>query len=112
MATLIERVTDLFKEKLEFADTDVVPKSTITSQTQPDIEYHPDEVKWKARTARRLAEDPTLPSQPLPEGFPSKLESPLVWEGKDWTDAKQWEFELNEEHLREIDDAVKHFNGE
>ena len=26
----------------------------------PDIIYHPDEAKWKARTARRLKEDVSL----------------------------------------------------
>jgi hypothetical protein len=79
--------------------------------TQPDIQYHPDEAKWKTRTARRLAEDPTLPTQPLPEGFPEKLVSPLVWEGKDWQDESQWVYNLSQEQLDEIDHALHHFKG-
>jgi hypothetical protein len=78
---------------------------------QPDITYHPDREKWQARTARRLVENPSLLSTPLPEGFPRKLNSPLVWEGKDWHDEKQWVHELNLNELKEIDDAVHHFHG-
>ncbi|KAF9465454.1 taurine catabolism dioxygenase TauD [Collybia nuda] len=77
----------------------------------PDITYHPDREKWYARTARRLAENPSLPSTPLPAGFPTKLDSPLVWEGKDWHDEKQWVYELNTNELKEIDDAVRHFHS-
>ncbi|KAF4612243.1 hypothetical protein D9613_004589 [Agrocybe pediades] len=110
MATLVERVTDLFSQKLDLS-AEKAPQVVSSALKQPDIEYHPDEEKWRARTARRLAEDPSLPDQSLPEGFPKKLESPLIWEGKDWTDASQWEFELTKEHLKEVDDAVKHFNS-
>jgi len=81
----------------------------LNAPRQPDIQYHPDENKWKARTAWRLAEDPSLSSQSLPNGFPRKLNSPLVWEGKDWKHEKEWVHELSQEHLREIDDALNHF---
>ncbi|KAG6829271.1 hypothetical protein H0H92_005091 [Tricholoma furcatifolium] len=77
----------------------------------PDIEYHPNREKWQARTARRLREEPTLRNTPLPDGFPKKLESPLVWEGKDWHDESQWVYELNDVELKEIDDAVRHFRS-
>ncbi|KAJ7677266.1 hypothetical protein B0H17DRAFT_1161472 [Mycena rosella] len=79
--------------------------------TQPDIAYHPDEAKWRARTARRLAEDPSLPSRPLPEGFPPRFDGPGVWEGKDWTDEAQWVYELSAAQLEEIDRALAHFEG-
>lgn len=85
--------------------------SATTAEKQPDISYHPDEAKWRARTARRLAEDPTLPNQPLPEGFPAKVEGPIVWEGKDFTSEDQWVVKLTEEQLQEIDDALKHFKS-
>jgi hypothetical protein len=81
------------------------------SQKPPDIEYAPDAEKWKARTSRRLEEDPSLPDVPLPEGFPEKLDSPLVWEGKDWKDEKEWVYDLSTDQLEEIDSAVKHFHG-
>jgi hypothetical protein len=80
-------------------------------KTHSDIEYHPDRVKWQARTARRLAADPSLATTALPEGFPKTLNSPLVWEGTDWKDEKQWVYELSAAELKEIDDAVKHFHG-
>ncbi|KAG5652861.1 hypothetical protein H0H81_003360 [Sphagnurus paluster] len=86
--------------------------ATILNQpSQPDIAYHPDPEKWRTRTARRLTEDPTLPSTPLPDGFPPNLDSPLVWEGKDWLDESKWVHQLSEVELKEIDDAVRHFRG-
>lgn len=79
---------------------------------QPDISYHPDEAKFRARTARRLAEDPTLPQKPLPPNFPPSVEGPNVWEGKDWTDESQWVYNLSEAQLEEIDHALAHFESE
>jgi hypothetical protein len=78
---------------------------------QPDISYAPDRERWTTRTTQRLAEDPTLLSIPLPEGFPRKLDSPLVWEGKDWKDESQWVYNLSPAELKEIDEAVRHFHG-
>ncbi|TFK22445.1 Clavaminate synthase-like protein [Coprinopsis marcescibilis] len=90
-------------------------KTILTSEgdvhKQPDIEYHPNEEKWRARTARRLAENPALPKTPLPKGYPHVLDSPLVWEGKDWKDESQWSFDLTAVHLKEIDGALEHFKG-
>ena len=79
--------------------------------SQPDIEYHPDETKFRARTARRLAEDPSLPSTGLPAGYPQKVEGPIVWEGKDWQSEDQWVYNLTPSELQEIDDALVHFKG-
>ena len=87
-------------------------QSPLKSSAQPDIDYHPDEAKWKARTARRLAEDPSLPSTPLPSGFPAHLESPLVWKGSDWKEEKEWVYELSSDHLQELDNALQHFQSE
>lgn len=78
---------------------------------QPDISYAPDRARWTTRTTQRLAEDPTLLSIPLPEGFPRKLDSPLVWEGKDWKNESQWVYNLSPAELMEIDEAVRHFHG-
>lgn len=86
----------------------VIPTS---AEAQPDIAYHPDEAKWRARTARRLTEDPTLPMQPLPEGFPQQVDGPIVWEGKDFTDEDQWIVNLTENQLHEIDGALRHFQS-
>jgi hypothetical protein len=105
---------------LRFAG-DVGPKSLLTCYlgfgqkqimtTQPDIEYHPDETKFRARTARRLAEDPSLPSTALPTGYPQKVEGPIVWEGKDWQNEDQWVYNLTPLELQEIGDALAHFKG-
>lgn len=81
------------------------------SWIQPDITYHPDRQQWQHRTERRLAEDPSLPLASLPDGFPKKLSSPLVWEGKDWQNEEQWVYNVTSTHLEEINAAVKHFHG-
>lgn len=78
---------------------------------QPDITYHPDRQKWESRTRRRLEAEPSLPFTPLPAGFPKKLVSPLVWEGKDWTSEGQWVYNLTSTHLDEINAAIKHFHS-
>ncbi|KAF8649399.1 hypothetical protein AX16_005840 [Volvariella volvacea WC 439] len=78
---------------------------------QPDISYHPDYAKYVARSARRLEEDPTLTLKSLPAGFPQKVDGPIVWEGSNWKEEKQWVYQLNDAQLKEIDDAVKHFKG-
>ncbi|THH21099.1 hypothetical protein EW146_g405 [Bondarzewia mesenterica] len=84
---------------------------TEAAHRQPDIDYHPDHAKYLARTVCRLKEDPSLPSTPLPAGLPSKVEGPIVWQGADWKEEKQWVYELSEAELKEIDDAIKHFQG-
>lgn len=97
-------------DHIESRDTESRDTARVAGM-QPDITYHPDRDKWHARTARRLGKNPSLPNTPLPDGFPHKLESPLVWEGKDWQDEQQWVYELSTEELREIDNAVHHFHG-
>lgn len=104
-------------EALDFVQQQRSPAMTLsqvptTAEAQPDISYHPDETKWRARTARRLAENPALPSQPLPEGFPAKLEGPIVWKGSDFTSEDQWVVRLTDVHLQEIDDGLRHFKSE
>ncbi|KAF8424962.1 hypothetical protein EV426DRAFT_75425 [Tirmania nivea] len=78
---------------------------------QPDIAYHPDEGKYHARTARRLAEDPSLPAVPLPAGFPARVDGPIVWEGSDWADEGQWVYQLSDAELKEVDAALEYFRG-
>lgn len=122
MTSVVSHIATLLENSLSISSSTAnnplpasLPTTTGVSDskalTQPDIEYHPNEEKWKARTARRLAEDHTLLQTPLPTGFPHKLESPLVWDERDWKDPQQWEYQLTIAQLKEIDDAVKHFNG-
>ena len=78
---------------------------------QPDIAYHPDEAKYRAREARRLAEDPSLLKVALPEGFPTQVEGPIVWKGSDWTSEGQWVYRLSSEELAEIQAGLDHFKS-
>lgn len=82
---------------------------TITVPTQPDIQYHPEYEKYKERSRRRK-ETATLEIT-LPAGFPQKLVSPLVWEGKEVEKRDDWVYQLKGDQLEEIDAALKSFKG-
>ena len=113
-AVAISKVADVLANSLHISEPVspyVRPETSFKDAVQPDIDYHPDEAKWEARTARRLAEDPSLPSTPLPSGFPTHLESPLVWKGSDWKEEKEWVYEMSPDHLQELDKALRHFQS-
>lgn len=74
---------------------------------QPEINYAPDYDNWRARVTRRLAEG-NLPSK-VPEGFPTQLTGPTVWEGATLANTYDWTYVLNVEQLAEVDRAVAHF---
>lgn len=80
--------------------------TTTTTHSQPDISYHPDAEKFKLRVERLKS---YRVGSGVPVRFPEKLTGDLVWEGKDFTDEKQWTFELTQDHLNEIGEALAHF---
>ncbi|CCF38092.1 TfdA family Taurine catabolism dioxygenase TauD [Colletotrichum higginsianum] len=76
---------------------------------QPEINYAPDYDKWQARVARRLSQG-NLHTK-LPDGFPSQLTGPMVWEGETLAETYDWTYVLNAEQLAEVDRAVAHFQS-
>lgn len=78
-----------------------------SSNVQPDIGYAPDLDKYNARTRRRFETE--IISKSLPEGFPKKLTSDLVWEGQDLASRYDWVLELDKTDLEEIEEALRHF---
>lgn len=74
---------------------------------QPDIAYTPNFDSYQARVKRRQETEKLDKS--LPQGFPQKLVSDLVWDGRDLADKYDWNYVLAEADLKEIDDALKHF---
>lgn len=83
---------------------------TQTLAHQPDISYHPDFQKYQLRSER--IRPPNASNSKLPEGFPQYLTGPLVWEGLDWTDERQWTLVLSQQDREEIDGALKKFKCE
>ncbi|KAH8825796.1 hypothetical protein DL96DRAFT_1734955 [Flagelloscypha sp. PMI_526] len=76
--TVAESLAECIANKLTIAETGAFKGYEVPTPGGPDIIYYSDGVKYKARTERRLMEDPSLPSTLLPAGFPAaKLESPL-----------------------------------
>ena len=88
-----------------------------TASQQPDIEYAPNIGKWQARAQSRLANDRGTLKKDLPPGYPQKLESDLVWEGRggDHQALKEkhynWVYELSGDEVDEIERALDHFKG-
>lgn len=74
---------------------------------QPDIAYAPDFNQYQARSKKRQTVE-NLPTT-LPPGFPEKLDSSLVWEGKDVEQREDWIVKLGDNQLDEIDQALRHF---
>jgi hypothetical protein len=84
------------------------PGQTATAPKQPDISYTPNFDKYQARTNRLLASE-NLESIALPPGYPQKLESDLVWEGKGLAEKYDWTCSLNAEEIKEVEAALEHF---
>ena len=76
---------------------------------QPDIDYAPNLDKYLARVKRRN-ETERLENK-LPDGFPARMESDLVWDGADIGSKYDWTYELNEQEVEEIEAALEHFKG-
>ncbi|KAH8654984.1 hypothetical protein BGZ60DRAFT_418179 [Tricladium varicosporioides] len=76
---------------------------------QPDITYHPDFLSYQQRTEKLRPLKAT--NGVLPVNFPAQLSSPLVWEGQDFPDEKEWTFNLNTTQLEEIDKALAYFKS-
>ena len=81
--------------------------TTITQATQPDISYHPDKQKYLWRKEQIELSIPA--NIKLPSLFPEQLTGPLVWDGRNFTDEREWTFVLSEPHLKEVHEALLHF---
>jgi hypothetical protein len=81
-----------------------------TLPKQPDIGYAPNYEKYLARTKRRFESGRLEKSLPL--GFPQKLNSDLVWEGKDIAEIYDWVYELIPDEIEEIEQGLQHFKGQ
>ena len=76
--------------------------------TQPDISYLPDPEKYTRRTQHRLKSE-KLHLIGLPDGFPQRLISTFVWEGKDLAREYDSVYALSEQETVEIESALAHF---
>jgi hypothetical protein len=76
---------------------------------QPDIAYTPNPETYKIRIHRRQQSEEL--SKTLPQGFPQRLDSPLVWDGATVSGTYKWSYELNEAELEEIHQALEAFKS-
>ena len=73
----------------------------------PDIDYKPDMAKYLARIKRRHETEKLETT--LPEGFPAQLESKLVWKGENLAETYDWNYQLTDSDIEEIEAALRHF---
>jgi hypothetical protein len=86
--------------------------STTTPLALPNLSYHPNFEQYQLRAKLQLLSEES--TQDLPDRYPKRLDSALVWEGKDVnTPEKQqeWLLHLSGEQLNEINRALRHFQG-
>ncbi|KAF7563167.1 hypothetical protein G7046_g958 [Stylonectria norvegica] len=76
---------------------------------QPDIAYTPNHDTYLARVKRRQETEQLQKS--LPTGFPTKLHSDLVWDGKDLAKTYDWNYVLTDADLEEVAAALQHFRS-
>lgn len=88
----------------------VLPPVAAGPPGQPDIACAPDLEKWQARTQRRQQTETLATS--LPDGFPDKLASDLVWDGNTVAETYDWNYVLTDADVVEIDAALGHFKCE
>jgi len=87
----------------------VQPPFQLGPVGQPDIEYTPDHDKYLARVKFRHENEKL--DKTLPPGFPSKLDSELVWDGNDLAERYDWNYQLTLDDITEIESALRHFKG-
>ena len=81
---------------------------TYQNPAQPDISYLPDPEKYALRTQHRV-KDERLRLIGLPTGFPQRLVSSFVWEGKGLARAYDAVYTLSEQETIEVEHALEHF---
>ncbi|KAL7811937.1 hypothetical protein V8C26DRAFT_407627 [Trichoderma gracile] len=83
--------------------------AAVQAPRQPDISYAPDYENYLDRVKRRQETEKLDNS--LPDGFPAKLESDLVWDGRNLADTYDWNYVLTESDIAEVDQALRHFKS-
>jgi hypothetical protein len=99
------------RARFQLDGSKLATSSVATSKPQPyaDIGYEVDEGAFHRRCGASLGAGNRLNA--LPEGWPTKLEGPLVWSKGDFQDEAQYVYHLNDADKEEILAALEHFKG-
>ena len=81
---------------------------TYQKPAQPDISYLPDPEKYALRTQHRVKNE-RLGLIGLPNGFPQRLVSSFVWEGKDLAGVYDAVYALSDQEVTEVERALQYF---
>ena len=74
-----------------------------------DLKYAPDEAKYLARAAARVAAGGL--EKVVPAGWPKVLEGPMAWTTTDFPDESEYVHQLTEAEKAEIVKALEYFKG-
>jgi hypothetical protein len=86
-----------------------MPPSQVFSH-DPAIEYFPNLEKHLLRTEKIRAANEKSGRLALPTGFPTQIQSRMTWAGET-LEAEEWIVLLTPSHLKEIDEALHHFQS-
>lgn len=79
----------------------------MADQYEEPLPYHPPSHETHLQRNQGFQIDPN--ETYLPDEYPEKIESPLVWRGEDIeSKGEQWILQLDEDEIGEIDAALKH----
>lgn len=74
------------------------------------IDYFPNLDLHASRTLKVKAANERDGLMCLPEGFVASIESAMTWSGK-FLKAEDWTFVLTDQHLQEVEEALRTFQG-
>ena len=90
-------------------DASKIPITKPISQEPVDISYDANEAKYLARVKKRVAAGGLETT--VPEGWPTAVEGPLVWDKDTFQDSSEYIYYLTEEDKAEIQEALEYFKG-
>ena len=85
------------------------PTAAVNLEQYSDLKYAPDEAKYLARSAARVAAGGL--EKEVPAGWPKKLEGPMAWTTTDFPDESKFVHQLTEAEKQEIAKALEYFKG-
>jgi len=87
----------------------------VKDLTRPDFAFKTADISWQPDYSKFVERSKRLESArsetKLPEGWPSRLESSLVWDGNEINGEDDYVYHLTSDELEELTAAIRHFKG-
>ena len=92
-----------------FAPSWFETKPGVSDTPSAGISWIPDVEKHEER--KRIYEAGPKPDDSLPDGWPTLLQGPLVWNSEQITMDSSYIYELSDADIKELQDALSHIKG-